>query len=77
MIGLCEILPFGSHPTTIGNEYGDIYENQFETAKKGRLNVLPGDVPQLFHTHIREVKSIGKRVLEQKQAAGATGKPKL
>jgi len=27
MIALCELPPFGSHPTTIGNEYGDIYEN--------------------------------------------------
>lgn len=69
MIGLCEIPPFGSHPTTIGNEYGDIYESQFETAQKGRLNVQPGDVPQLYHTHIREVVSIGKKVLADKASA--------
>ena len=27
MIGLVELLPDSSHPSTIGNEYGDIYEN--------------------------------------------------
>jgi len=30
MVGLAEINPDMNFPTTIGNEYGDIYEAQYE-----------------------------------------------
>lgn len=55
MIGLVELLPEMSKPSTIGNEYGDIYENQFETAKASSLNPRNGEVPELFHTHMKPV----------------------
>ena len=40
-------------PTTIGNEHGDIYEMQFETAKNSSLN--QAIVPSLFETHMKPV----------------------
>ena len=43
MIGLCELIPEANLPSTIGNEYGDIYETQFTTAQESRLNT--GEVP--------------------------------
>ena len=51
MIALAELAPECSYPTTIGNEYGDIYEHQYETARKSRLNT--GKVPDLVHSHIK------------------------
>lgn len=53
MIGLCELIPEGNLPSTIGNEYGDIYETQFATAQESRLNT--GVVPELYYTHMRPV----------------------
>ena len=55
MIGLVELIPDTSHPSTIGNEYGDIYENQFETAKASPLNPPRGEVPELYHSHMKPV----------------------
>ena len=52
MIGLAE-MSFLEPPTTIGNFYGDIYENQFETAARSRLN--KDEVPKLYQTHIKKV----------------------
>ena len=40
-------------PTTIGNEYGDIYEMQFETARASSLN--NAIVPSFFETHMKPV----------------------
>ena len=58
MISLVEILPDGnSRPSTIGNTYGDIYENQFDTAKASRLNT--NEVPELYHTHMKPVMKLG------------------
>lgn len=56
MVPLAELCPDGSHPTTIGNYYGDIYENQFEVAKNSRLNT--GIVPDIVHTHIKPVMAM-------------------
>lgn len=53
MIGLCELIPEGNYPSTIGNKYGDIYENQFDTAKNSALNT--GQVPEIYYTHIKPV----------------------
>ena len=53
MIALSELCPEGYTPSTIGNYYGDIYENQFETAQNSRLNT--GVVPELIHTHVKPV----------------------
>ena len=60
MIGLVELLPDQSHPSTIGNEYGDIYENQLETAKASPMNSQTGAVPELYHTHMKPVMKLGK-----------------
>ena len=38
IVPIAELLPDSSTPSTIGNEYGDIYELQYETAKSSRLN---------------------------------------
>ena len=56
MIPLAELCPEGYAPTTIGNYYGDIYENQFETAQKSRLNT--GTVPDLIYTHVKPVMAL-------------------
>ena len=40
------ILPDNMTPSTIGNYYGDIYENQLEMAQKSRLNKR--EVPEYF-----------------------------
>jgi len=53
MIGLCELAPEGSIPTTVGNKYGDIYETQYEVAKKSKFNT--GEVPELYYTHMKPV----------------------
>lgn len=45
-------------PSTIGNEYGDIYELQFETAKNSKLN--HGIVPSFFETHMKPVMQMHK-----------------
>ena len=50
MVPLCEIVPSMYIHSTIGNYYGDIYENQYETAVNSPLNT--GKVPDLVHTHI-------------------------
>ena len=56
MIAICELIPEGSIPTTVGNFYGDIYENQFETAKNSRLNT--GSVPELYHSHMKPIMNM-------------------
>mmetsp|Transcript_27127 Transcript_27127/g.33702 ORF Transcript_27127/g.33702 Transcript_27127/m.33702 type:complete len:142 (+) Transcript_27127:1698-2123(+) len=56
MIPLSELVPEGFMPSTIGNYYGDIYENQFETAQNSRLN--RNGVPELVHTHIKPVMAL-------------------
>lgn len=53
MIGLCELVPEGYFPSSIGNEYGDIYETQFSLAQESRLNT--GEVPEFYHTHMKPV----------------------
>ena len=53
MIGLSELVPAANMPSTIGNEYGDIYECQFETAKNSSLNT--GTVPDMYYSHIKPV----------------------
>ena len=55
MVPLIESFPESSRflPSTIGNEYGDIYEMQFETARASRLN--KGIVPSFFETHMKPV----------------------
>ena len=40
-------------PSTIGNEYGDIYEMQLEYAKKSRLNAQ--EVPPYFESLMKPV----------------------
>ena len=62
MIGVVELLPDGAQPTTIGNEYGDIYENQYETAKASALNPKNGEVPELYHSHMKPVMKLGAAV---------------
>ena len=54
MIGLCELVPEGNFPSSIGNEYGDIYETQFAVAQESRMNT-PGEVPDFYHTHMKPV----------------------
>ena len=53
MIGLCELTPDGV-VSSIGNEYGDIYETQFNVAKESPMNNHDG-VPDLYYTHMRPV----------------------
>jgi len=47
----CE--PFDNIPSTIGNEFGDIYQMQFETAKASSLN--KAIVPDFYETHMKPV----------------------
>ena len=54
MVGLAEISPDMNFPTTIGNEYGDIYEAQFECATGSRLN-SPDPLPELYRSHLKPV----------------------
>ena len=54
MVGLAEIHPNLNFPTTIGNEYGDIYEMQYDAAVNSRLN-KPEVLPELYRTHMRPV----------------------
>lgn len=60
MVPLIESFPKSSihTPSTIGNEFGDIYEMQFETAKNSRLN--HGVVPSFFETHMKPVMTMRK-----------------
>ena len=60
MIAICESGPsYMKHiPSTIGNEYGDIYEQQFETARNSRMN--SPIVPSLFETHMKPVMTMRK-----------------
>ena len=53
MVSLAEVVPSMYAPSTIGNYYGDIYENQLETAFNAPLNT--GAVNELVHTHIKPV----------------------
>ena len=43
----------GDVPSTIGNDFGDIYELQFDTAKQSPLN--KATVPSFFETHMKPV----------------------
>jgi len=45
-------------PSTIGNEYGDIYEMQFETARNSQLN--KGIRPSFYETHMKPVMTMRK-----------------
>ena len=56
VIALAELSPEGGVPTTIGNEYGDIYENQFEVARASRMN--KGHVPKYYQTHIKPLMNM-------------------
>ena len=56
MIALAELVPECSMPSTIGNKYGDIYEYQYETARKSRFNT--GKVPSLIETHIKPTMAV-------------------
>jgi len=60
MVPLVEIFPKSSAfvPSTIGNAYGDIYEQQFETAKNSRMN--KAIVPDFFATHMKPVMTMRK-----------------
>ena len=60
MISLVECFPeqFRFIPTTIGNEYGDIYEMQFETARASKLN--HAIVPKFYQTHMKPVMNMRK-----------------
>ena len=40
-------------PSTIGNEYGDIYEMQLEYAQKSRLNEV--EVPEYFERLMKPI----------------------
>jgi len=62
MIGLVELLPDTSQPSTIGNMYGDIYENQFETAKASNLNKENSGVREFYQTHMKPVLNQGKAI---------------
>jgi len=41
------------------------------------LNVQPGDVPQLYHTHIRETVAIGKAAMQKGTKGNTWATPKL
>ena len=56
MVSLAEVVPSMYAPSTIGNYYGDIYENKFETAVIAPLNT--GTVNELAHTHIKPVMGL-------------------
>mgnify|MGYP001947347753 CR=1 FL=1 len=58
MVGFVEILPEVTRtlPTTIGNDYGDIYEQILDTAKASSMN--PGHVPDWYHTHMKPVMTM-------------------
>jgi len=60
MVPLVEMFPecHTFMPTTIGNAYGDIYEQQFETAKNSRMN--KPIVPSFFETHMKPVMTMRK-----------------
>ena len=58
MVSFFESFPKSSKfvPTSIGNEYGDIYEQQFETARNSRLNKAV--VPAMYETHMKPVMTM-------------------
>ena len=62
MVPLVESFPEASRRvlsiSTIGNEYGDIYEMQYETAKASTLN--QGIVPTFYETHMKPVMTMRK-----------------
>ena len=60
MVSLVECFPEHCRfiPTTIGNEYGDIYEMQFETARASKLN--HAIVPKFYQTHMKPVMNMRK-----------------
>ena len=60
MVSFFESFPKSSKhvPSTIGNFYGDIYEQQFETARNSRLN--KPIVPALYETHMKPVMTMRK-----------------
>ena len=55
IVNLAELVPCDV-ASTIGNKYGDIYEQQYDTAVNSRLNT--GKVPELYHTHIKPVMNM-------------------
>jgi hypothetical protein len=46
-------IPDHSHPSSIGNEFGDIYEQQLELAMASRLN--KDEVPPYFEQLIKPI----------------------
>ena len=60
MVPLVESFPESSKHvlsiSTIGNEFGDIYEMQYDTAKASTLN--HGIVPKLYETHMKPVMTM-------------------
>lgn len=48
-------------PSTIGNEFGDIYEMQFETARASSMN--KAIVPDFYETHMKPVMHMRKPIV--------------
>lgn len=63
MLGLVEFSPnlSSGQLSTIGNEYGDIYEQQLEVAKGSRLNKT--EVPSYYETLIKPTMTMRKAKL--------------
>ena len=57
MVAISEIFPNINFPSTIGNEYGDIYESQFAAAKNSIQNT--GQV-EFFNKHMKQVIQLAK-----------------
>ena len=67
MLGLVEFSPTLSivHKSTIGNAYGDIYEQQLEVAKASRLNKT--EVPRYYETVLKPTMTMRKPKLWDNQ----------
>lgn len=55
-VPLAETIYMPDHvvPSTIGNEFGDIYEMQLEMAQKSRLNI-DNEVPEYFESLMKPI----------------------
>lgn len=61
MVPLAEIIPYENEVTTIGNSFGDIYEQQFETARATPLNQGgPNDLVFDFIKPVQKMKAAVK-----------------
>ena len=56
LVAISELLPNINFPSTIGNEYGDIYEAQFAQAKNSIQN--RGQI-EFFNKHMKPVIQLG------------------